>query len=150
MFFEGGGGVPPFVCTWGRWFLDYAYSLPLFFFQWQLIGEESEIMQQPWPPQSKQGFWYLFPWGKSPKVSVLEPESSCRRHDSTSFLEKVIFQKFEHTTPPEPRYLTTAELNDPRPARNGSGGPKERPRPHGHTISGHGKKPWRHFEQKIG
>jgi hypothetical protein len=28
---------------------------------------------------------------KSPKVSVLEAESSRRRHDSTSFLEKVIF-----------------------------------------------------------
>jgi len=41
----------------------------------------------------------LFAREKSPKVSVLEAESSCQRHDSTSFLEKYFFQKFEHITP---------------------------------------------------
>jgi hypothetical protein len=42
-------------------------------------------MQQPWPPQSKNGFLYLFPWKKSLKISALEAESSRRRHDSTNF-----------------------------------------------------------------
>jgi hypothetical protein len=45
------------------------------------------------PPQSKKGFWDLFPWKKSLKISVLEAESSHRGHDSTSFLEKVNFSK---------------------------------------------------------
>jgi hypothetical protein len=50
-------------------------------------------MRQTWPPQSKKGFWDLLP-GKNPaKVSVLEAESSRRRHDSTSFLEKEIYSK---------------------------------------------------------
>ena len=37
--------------------------------------------------------WFLVPlfWEKSPRVSVLGAESSRRRHDSTSFLEKVFF-----------------------------------------------------------
>ena len=33
------------------------------------------VMQQPWPPQSGEGFRDLLPV-KSPKVSVLEAESS--------------------------------------------------------------------------
>jgi hypothetical protein len=48
-------------------------------------------MQQPWPPQSKKDFWDLLAREKSPKVSVLEAESSRRRQDSTSFLEEVHF-----------------------------------------------------------
>jgi hypothetical protein len=47
----------------------------------------------PWPPQSKKGFLGRLAREKSPKVSVLEAESSRRRNDSTSFLEKVIFSK---------------------------------------------------------
>jgi hypothetical protein len=35
----------------------------------------------------------LFAREKSPKVSVLEAESSCQRHDSTSFLGKINFPK---------------------------------------------------------
>jgi hypothetical protein len=50
-------------------------------------------MRQPWLPQAKNGFGDLFPWKKSPKVSVHEAESSRRRHDSRSFLEKVNFSK---------------------------------------------------------
>jgi len=53
----------------------------------------SEIMRQPWPAQFKNGFWDLFARGKSPKVSVLEAESSPRRHDSKNFAEKVIFPR---------------------------------------------------------
>jgi hypothetical protein len=50
-------------------------------------------MQQPWPAPSKKGFWDLFPWKKSLKISVLEAESSRGRHDSRNFAEKAIFQK---------------------------------------------------------
>jgi len=32
-------------------------------------------MPPPWPLRSKNGFWNLFAWGKSPKVSVLEAEA---------------------------------------------------------------------------
>jgi len=53
----------------------------------------TEIMQHPWPPQSKKGFSDLLARGKSPKVSVLEAESSGRRHDSRIFAERVIFPK---------------------------------------------------------
>jgi len=42
---------------------------------------------------SKNGFWYLFPWEKSPKVSVLEADSFQRWYDSTSFLENFNFSK---------------------------------------------------------
>src|SRR5659263_103669 len=95
MFFEGGGGVPPFVCTWGRWFLDYAYSLPLFFFQWQLIVEEySEIMRQPWPPQSKMVLKIPLPVYEPGRFPFFITKLSCARYDSINFAEKVIFPKF--------------------------------------------------------
>jgi hypothetical protein len=42
---------------------------------------------------SKNGFWYLFPWEESPRVSGLGGESSRWRHDSTSLIEKVNFSK---------------------------------------------------------
>jgi hypothetical protein len=47
-------------------------------------------MQQPWQPQSKK---FLRPLAleKSPKVSVLEAESSQRCHDSASFFDKMPF-----------------------------------------------------------
>jgi hypothetical protein len=77
--------------------------------------------------------------GKSPKISVLEAESSRRRHDSTSFLEKVIFSKIWPYHTPEPRYLTAVELKDPRPAPPQSGGLKERLRPLAHINPGHEK-----------
>ena len=35
----------------------------------------AEIMRQPWPAQSKKGFWDLLP-GKNPPKFVLEAESS--------------------------------------------------------------------------
>jgi hypothetical protein len=41
----------------------------------------------------KNGFEGLLPQGKYPKVYFLEAQSSNRRHDSISFLEKVIFSK---------------------------------------------------------
>jgi hypothetical protein len=48
----------------------------------------------------KKWFWGPLARKKSPKVSVLEAESSRRRHDGTSFLEKVIFSKiFAYHTP---------------------------------------------------
>jgi hypothetical protein len=94
-------------------------------------------------PCPKIAFSDLLARGKSPKVSVLEAESSRRRHDSTSFLKKVIFSKFEHTTPPEPRYLNAVELKDPRPAPPDNGAIEEKRRPPGHNISGHDKNSWR-------
>jgi hypothetical protein len=50
----------------------------------------------------KKWFGVPFAKGKPQKASVLDAVSSLRRQDSTSFLEKVVFQKFEHTAPPEP------------------------------------------------
>jgi hypothetical protein len=41
----------------------------------------------------QKGFLGPLARGKSLKVSVLEAESSRRRHDSKSFFEKVIFSK---------------------------------------------------------
>jgi hypothetical protein len=38
-------------------------------------------------------FGNLLAQGKYPKVYVLEARFSCQGHDSTSFLEKVIFSK---------------------------------------------------------
>ena len=46
---------------------------------------KTEIIRQPWPPQSKKGFWDLFARGKSRKVSVLGAESSHQPHDSQIF-----------------------------------------------------------------
>lgn len=62
--------------------------------------------------------WFSEPLArkKSPKVSILEAESSHRRHDSTSFLEKEIFQKVDHTAPPRSRYFTAGRLRTTRPA----------------------------------
>jgi hypothetical protein len=39
----------------------------------------------------KKGFGDLLTREKSPRDSVLEAESSHRRHDSTSFLDKILF-----------------------------------------------------------
>jgi hypothetical protein len=39
----------------------------------------------------KKWFLGLLAREKSPKVSILEAEFSCRRHDRKSFLEKVFF-----------------------------------------------------------
>jgi len=81
--------------------------------------------------------------GKSPKVFVLEAESSRRRHNSTTFPEELLlFLNFAHAYPSERRYFTAVKLKDPKPTLIGSGEPKERRRPHGHTISGHDKKLW--------
>jgi hypothetical protein len=85
---------------------------------------------------------------KSPKISVLEAESSRRRNDSTSFLEKVIFSKIFAYHTPEPRYLTAMELKDPRPALIGSGVPEEKPRLHGHTTAGRGN--WKAAKESCG
>jgi hypothetical protein len=74
--------------------------------------------------------------GKIPKVSVLEAESSRRRHDSTSFLDEILyFLNFWHTSALAPRNLNAVELKGPKPALPGNGAPEEKPRPHGHTTS---------------
>jgi len=59
---------------------------------------------------------------KSPKVSVLEAESSRRRYGSTNF--------------------TAVELKEPNPAPPDNGAIEEKPRPHGHTTARHDKKFW--------
>jgi hypothetical protein len=45
------------------------------------------IMRQPGPPQSKNGFEFLWAYGKSPKVSVLEADPLQRWHDNIIFYE---------------------------------------------------------------
>jgi hypothetical protein len=67
---------------------------------------------------SQNSFWRIFPWEKSRQISVLEAGSSRQRHDSTGFLEKVIFQKFEQTAPRKPKYLAHADRQNPRSGTN--------------------------------
>jgi hypothetical protein len=55
-------------------------------------------MQQPWPSQSKKGFWD--PLRGPPKGSPLEAKSSHRCHDSTNIFSKSIFPKKPNTLPP--------------------------------------------------
>jgi hypothetical protein len=54
---------------------------------WLMEGE-IDIMRQVWPPRSKLVFLGLWARGKSPKVSVLEAESSRRQHGTKNFAEK--------------------------------------------------------------
>jgi len=63
----------------------------------------TEIMRQLWPAQSKKGFWDLLP-GKNPqKFLFLKPNPLVDAMIAKASLKKEFFQKFEHTTPPEPR-----------------------------------------------
>jgi hypothetical protein len=56
-------------------------------------GEFTETVQQPWPLQSKKGFWDLFPGKNPPRFLSLTADSIVSPKDSTSFLEKVNFSK---------------------------------------------------------
>ena len=72
----------------------------------------SEIMQQPWPAQSKKGFWDLLP-GKNPqKFLFLKPNPLIDAMIAQASLKK-IFQKFEHTTPPEQDTSLRGSLRTP-------------------------------------
>jgi hypothetical protein len=48
-------------------------------------------MRQPWPPQFKNGLRDLFHRGTSPRVSVLEADSSHQLNISMTFPLKTIF-----------------------------------------------------------
>jgi hypothetical protein len=66
-----------------------------------------------WTTAVKNWFWGLLVQRKSPKVSVLEDESSNSRQDSTNFLEKVIFQTLDQPINGPPHLLSpTVELPD--------------------------------------
>ena len=54
----------------------------------------SEIMRQPWPPQSKMFLGIPLPVYKPGKFPFFITKLSGGRHDSANFAEKVIFPKF--------------------------------------------------------
>jgi hypothetical protein len=82
----------------------------------------TEIMRQPWPPQSKNGFGDLFTRAKSPRVSILGAESSHQPHVSMTFPEKnQIFPDFWHTTLFVTRFFMEGRPKNPKPAPHGNG-----------------------------
>ena len=100
----------------------------------------SEIMRQPWPPRLKKGSG-TFHRGFNPEKAPPPPQSPYRKQDSTNSHQNVFFADFEHTTPSVRKFLVGRRSMNPGQAPPDSGEPEERRRPHGHTISGHDKKP---------
>jgi hypothetical protein len=78
---------------------------------------------------------------KSPKASVLEAATFRRRHGNIYFAERVIFPKIRAYQTLRIQILHCCEFKEPNPAPPDNGAIKEKPRPHGHTSAGHGKKP---------
>jgi len=59
----------------------------------------AEIMRQPWPEQSKKGFWDLLP-GKNPqKFLFLKPNPLIYAMIAQISLKNYFFLKFGYTTP---------------------------------------------------
>jgi len=57
-------------------------------------GLPTEIMRQPWPAQSKKGFWDLLPGKNPPKFLFLKPNPLVTATIAQVSLKKYFFPKF--------------------------------------------------------
>ena len=106
-------------------------------------------MRQSWPPPSKSGFsetsYRVYPRQVYSFVANLSIDAD----DSINFHE-FVNQPIGHSKlfiklcipPLKHGHLKTVGLKNSRPAPLGNDGPAEKRKPHEHTISGRGKKPW--------
>jgi len=73
---------------------------------------------------------------------LLEAKFSHRGHDNANLGQKSIFPRFRAYQSFGDQMLTGWEAYEPRPAPLDNDEPEEKPRAHGHTISGYDKKFW--------
>jgi hypothetical protein len=94
-------------------------------------------MQQPWPPQSRKGFWEILPRIYFTKFLFLKKNLLIGDMIAQIYL-KIIIQKIETTTPFCKQIFCEYGTYEPQPAPPNSGGPKEKRKLRGHITSGHG------------
>jgi len=81
-----------------------------------------EIMPQPWPLRSKNGFWDLLPGENPRRFLFLEPNPPISRMIAWLFLKKQIFPRFLADHPFLSRFFPSRPpMMSPRPALIGSG-----------------------------